>query len=324
MNVLYILGNGFDKAQGLKTSYPEFYEYLEKQNGSDILQKMKADIQSDKKLWSDMEKAFGEFTTKINTEREFQDLYYELSDHLQNHLKSEDDRFTPSGELKNKFMQDFSFYGKYLGDLDKIRYENFLNSFRGSHDINVMTFNYTNTLEKLLNIKQHSNRVEANLGNNKYLRNIIHVHGGLEDAIIIGVDNEEQIKDETFKSNDNIKDLLIKIQSNHAMKFTKHEICENFIKESHLIIIYGTSLGYTDLRWWNLIGIELKKRDNLAIIQHLYQPNAISPTRRQLLGGIERMHQNKLIEKMNIKQEEFSKRIANKLFFTVNSNIFKK
>ena len=28
MNVLYILGNGFDKAQGMKTSYPEFYEYL--------------------------------------------------------------------------------------------------------------------------------------------------------------------------------------------------------------------------------------------------------------------------------------------------------
>ena len=28
MNVLYILGNGFDKAQGMKTSYPEFYQYL--------------------------------------------------------------------------------------------------------------------------------------------------------------------------------------------------------------------------------------------------------------------------------------------------------
>jgi hypothetical protein len=28
MNVLYILGNGFDKAMGMKTSYPEFYQYL--------------------------------------------------------------------------------------------------------------------------------------------------------------------------------------------------------------------------------------------------------------------------------------------------------
>ena len=32
MNILYILGNGFDKAQGMATSYPEFYEYLKKEN----------------------------------------------------------------------------------------------------------------------------------------------------------------------------------------------------------------------------------------------------------------------------------------------------
>lgn len=28
MNILHIIGNGFDKAMGMKTSYPEFYEYL--------------------------------------------------------------------------------------------------------------------------------------------------------------------------------------------------------------------------------------------------------------------------------------------------------
>lgn len=26
MNILYIFGNGFDKAQGMATSYPEFYK----------------------------------------------------------------------------------------------------------------------------------------------------------------------------------------------------------------------------------------------------------------------------------------------------------
>ena len=44
MNVLYILGNGFDKAQGMKTSYPEFYEYLktiDPSKESSLLKKMK-------------------------------------------------------------------------------------------------------------------------------------------------------------------------------------------------------------------------------------------------------------------------------------------
>ena len=54
MNIVYFLGNGFDKAQGLKTSYPEFYEYLDKQEGSALLQNLKSDIRKDTKLWADM------------------------------------------------------------------------------------------------------------------------------------------------------------------------------------------------------------------------------------------------------------------------------
>ena len=69
MNVLYILGNGFDKAQGMKTSYPEFYQYLMENtdNGSPLLQQLKKDINADKLLWSDMEEAFGQFTSKVET-----------------------------------------------------------------------------------------------------------------------------------------------------------------------------------------------------------------------------------------------------------------
>ncbi|HJF80288.1 AbiH family protein [Phocaeicola barnesiae] len=323
MNIVYFLGNGFDKAQGLKTSYPEFYEYLDKQEGSALLQNLKSDIRKDTKLWADMEEAFGQFTSKIDTEEDFQNLYFELSDYLQEYLKSENEKFIPSVELKGKFYNDFLFFGKYLGELDRTRYNQFVNAFSSSIDINVITLNYTNTLEKLLSINTQVSNVNKNFNNNRILHNIIHVHGGLDDAIIIGVDNEKQIENEKFRMNDNVKDLLVKIQSNHAMKFLKHEYCENFIKNANLIILYGTSLGDTDLRWWNLIGNELNRRNNIAIIQHLYHPIEIKPTRRQLLAQIERNYQNTLMRKLGIKQEEFSERLTNRLFFTVNSNIFK-
>lgn len=324
MNIVYILGNGFDKAQGLKTSYPEFYDYLDKQEGSALLQDLKSNIKKDTKLWADMEEAFGKFTSKIHTEEDFQNLYFELSDCLQEYLKSEDEKFIPSEELKSKFYDDFLSYGRYLGELDRIRYNQFVNTRSGGADINVITLNYTNTLEKLLSINTQNSNVGKNFSNNRILHNIIHVHGGLDDAIIIGVDNEKQIANEKFRMNDNVKDLLIKIQSNHAMKLLKHEHCENFIKEANLIVLYGTSLGDTDLRWWNLIGNELKRRNNMAVIQHLYHHSAIKPTRRQLLAQIERNHQNELMRKLGITQEEFSQGITNRLFFTVNSNIFKK
>ena len=49
MNVLYILGNGFDKAQGMNTSYPEFYAYLQSISSpkdSRLLSILKQDIKS--------------------------------------------------------------------------------------------------------------------------------------------------------------------------------------------------------------------------------------------------------------------------------------
>lgn len=110
MNVLYILGNGFDKAQGMKTSYPEFYQYLMEKtdNGSPLLQQLKKDIKADKLLWSDMEEAFGQFTSKIETATDLENLYFELSDNLQDYLSAEESSFNPTDKLKSKFAGDFT------------------------------------------------------------------------------------------------------------------------------------------------------------------------------------------------------------------------
>ena len=323
--LLYILGNGFDKAQGMATSYPEFYRYLDLEERSALIEQLKKEIKSDKEQWSDMEEAFGKFSSKIDTEDNFTELYFDLTDLLQTYLKSEIEAFSPMEDLKNKFREDFLTTGKYLEEADKIRFNAFANSVNSnSKDFNVITFNYTNTLEKLLAIDTKDSRVEKSFGSNRILHNIIHVHGSLEEAIIVGVDNETQIANEILKKNDNIRDLFIKIESNRAMKNLRHDNCEGFIKNAHLIILFGVSLGNTDLRWWTLIGQELKRRNNLAIIQHIYRPNAVLPTRKQLLARIERQHQKELLQKMGIKQDEQSKGIVERFFFTVNANIFKK
>ena len=111
MNILYIFGNGFDKAQGMATSYPEFYKYLQEHvtSGSNLL-----------------------------------------------------DRF-------NRFIKKHNFSSK---------------------DISVITLNYTNTLEKILNLS--SGATTKGFDSSNTLRNLIHVHGILGQSIIIGVDNETQ------------------------------------------------------------------------------------------------------------------------------------
>ena len=167
MNILYILGNGFDKAQGMHTSYPEFYQYLmdNTNDGSPLLQQLKKDINADKELWSDMEEAFGQFTSKIKTEVDLENLYFELSECLQKYLKSEQSVFKPDKELIAKFYNDFIVTGKYLGATDTNRFTNFVKSLPGGKDISVMTLNYTNTLETLLNL---GNAPDKSFGNNNY------------------------------------------------------------------------------------------------------------------------------------------------------------
>ena len=183
-----------------------------------------------------------------------------------------------------------------------------------------MTLNYTDTLEKLLSL---GSATDKKIDGINYFRQVIHVHGRLNDSIIIGVDNEEQIANEHFRENEDITDILVKIKSNVAMKYTRHRTCESLISNAHLIILYGVSLGKTDAHWWKLIGEQFKKRNNLCVVQYLYRPNEILPTRKQLLGRIEREQQQCIMKTFGIKSEEWPEDAVGRLFFITNSNAFK-
>lgn len=320
MNVLYILGNGFDKAMGMKTSYPEFYQFLmeDTEYCSDLLQQLKGDINSDKRLWSDMEIAFGQFTSKIKTADDLENLYFELSDKLQYYLQGEENAFNPD-KYKNKFISDFISPSKYMGATDRLRYSSFHKMVGAACDISVMSLNYTDTLEKLLSLDKTTDK---RIDNNNYFRQVIHLHGRLGESIIIGVDNEEQIANEILRNNEDVKDFLIKVQSNNTMKQTRHRICEKLISNANLVILYGVSLGDTDARWWKLLGEQFKKRNTISIVRHLYMPDAITPTRQQLLGRIERKQTNLIMEKMGIKKEEWPDDTIDRLYFITNSGAF--
>lgn len=324
MNILYILGNGFDKAQGMATSYPEFYEYLTNniKNESTLLVKMKTEITENTILWSDMESGLGKFTSVTDNVEEFDNFYFELSEHLQNYLQKENEKFSPTNDLKTKFQTDFTTISKYLGALDKNRYNSFIRRYNfSSNDISVITLNYTDTLEKMLSL--NTGVTTKSFSNNTNLRNLIHVHGRLGESIIIGVNDEGQMDNEGFRNNDDIKDCMIKLQSNRIMKETRQMQCENLIANANLIVLMGVSLGETDLYWWELIGKNLVNRKNVAVMQHIYNPGAIFPTQMQKRGRLERKQQNLIMQKMGIKEENRTDELRERLFFTINAPIFK-
>ncbi len=318
MNVLYILGNGFDKAQGMHTSYPEFYQYLMKTECSPLLEQMKKDIKEDTKLWSDMEEALGVFTSKVKTEEDMDSLHDELSQHLQNYLQLEDDNYLLGNNTRYKFMMDIQNPEQYLAEVDRPLYNDFIiNSINPSVGINynVISLNYTYTFEKLMgdnnvfNEKRHS-----------ILQSICHVHGQLGDTIIIGVDNKNQIKNISFQNSDDIASFLIKVNANAAMKNVRHRKCEDLIQAANLVVLFGVSFGDTDMRWWKLLGNELNKRQDIGVISFLYCPGEIPETRKYRLTMVERRERQRLYSKMGITSNDMD----NRFFIAINSLMFKK
>ena len=87
------------------------------------------------------------------------------------------------------------------------------------------------------------------------------------------------------------EDFLIKEQTYNSFKTTNHINCEQRINNANVIILYGVSLGSTDQRWWKIIGENLVRRKNLALIHFIYAPNTITPTRKHKIAKLEREQQ---------------------------------
>lgn len=325
MNILYIIGNGFDKAQGMHTSYPEFYQYLMKTECSPLLEEMKKEIKEDTKLWSDMEEALGVFTSKVKTEEEMDSMHDELSQHLQNYLKKEDDDFAFNVEMRNKIRWDLMHPEGYLAEADREAYNKFIKPIKNESlrlDFHIITLNYTNTIERLLSVIGPNPDLVLDKDQGCFLQDICHVHGQLGDTIIIGVDNKEQILNSSFQSSDEIASFLIKADANAAMKNLRHRNCEQLIKKANLMVLFGVSYGETDIRWWKLIGDELKKRGNLGVISFLYCPGEIPETRKYRLTAVEKRERQRLYSKMGLKYP--TETIDNRFFISINSSMFSK
>ena len=320
MKILYIFGNGLDIAQGLATRYSDFYKYLESKEGSFLLDEMKDNISSTTELWSDMEVGLGVFTRVALENEDFVNFYYELSDHLQDYLKQEEGKFTPTKEMCDKFIKGLEnpITGMEGGDVTRFNGHIFRN-FNPAKDISIITLNYTHTIEKLTKHLEFDSKISSNI---EFVDNIIHLHGELDDTIVIGVDNEAQIANDDFKNNEAIKDILVKEQSNFVMKNGNADRCRRLIRDANIIVLYGVSLGETDARWWKYIGNVLVNTRNTLIIQHIFNPKyKILRTRRQQLGRMEREAMEILSSKLNIDKELLND-LRDRIFFIYNSTAF--
>ena len=320
MNILYIIGNGFDLAQGLKTRYADFYPYYQKcPSPNEAAKLMKKEINEHAGDWSDMELALGKFTKEVHSEEELTDMYFDLSDRLAEYLTQESK--TKVFLQNKKVLHDFYEPFRYLEPLDQRYYRTHFNTYYDREQrltqVNIITLNYTDTLERLIGDEEKSG---MSIGNGYYrIENICHRHGMLGDTILLGVNDEQQLSNESFKNSQSAKDFLVKPMAIDAMRSDNDVMCKEMIQSANIIGLFGVSLGETDANLWKDIVNHLSQSDTLLMYFH-HSKDIIPKNKKQLLGVKESQARDFLYQRMNLPEKLQSK---TKLLIGYNKDIFK-
>lgn len=320
MNILYFIGNGFDLNIGMKTKYSDFYNYYKKIDSKDeIIKQLKNEILNDYKNWADLELALGSYTTNLNSEYEFDILFEDILKNLAEYLESEEGQFDFNNFKKEKLYNYLCQPEDSLLKADSNDIKTFKNDWsKINWSIEIITFNYTKTLEKILNKTSSSLQIGIHHQNAIILKDIEHLHGFIDDRMIMGVNDTSQISNENFHENRNILEAFVKSNCNKAQKHTIDDVCKTKINSAHLICIFGSSIGDTDNCWWELIGERLKKGTRLILFT---RGDEINKRIGYKNARTERIMKNYFLNKTTLTAEEKLK-VENNIYIGVNTNMF--
>lgn len=266
MRLLLILGNGFDLNLGLPTSYRHFLKYYMDSSiydNSENVIKLKSLINKDYDKWSDLEVALGEASTQFDEPDKYIDAVENIGQALSDYLSEVDKRFEPRPDMVMKFFKDLENFEDYFDLKQQHSWNHYLESFHndiGKWKYDIMTFNYTSTLEKMIRMA-----VSDLGGNMSSIKNIVHIHMTLKEGLLMGVNDESQISNRYFQSSYPIKSTIVKPFINREFDDGIDAKCRKMINDADAILLFGVSLGKTDADWWHYIGNAMFKSRKVLI-----------------------------------------------------------
>ncbi len=247
MVITFMIGNGFDLACGLKSSYKDVYEgYVKTQSKSELIAKFKKDLDENWENWADFEMGMAEYAQNFDNEAELIECVTDFREYMEDHLKREEEKFHKT------FGNVYPVYGENINDYVESEILHYYKGCGKGLDVlgeramleaatwNFINFNYTDILETILNECFYGFHVE-------------NIHGTLaEDDVVMGADNLEQVKTKFPKGTD-VELFFIKPYINEENDPRRVETCKRYIQSSDCIIVFGLSMGDSDLSWKNEI-----------------------------------------------------------------------
>ena len=305
MNVTFLIGNGFDIACGLNTSYTDFVNYyLAVPNDNKNITFFKGIIAQELDTWADAEIAFGKYTEhyKIEEVSAFRECRDDFITELVLYLGRQENRIDM--ELLKlstaSFLNGLINFDYYLPNSSKdILIEYYNEKQIGKRDINILTFNYTNLFEEILNqlvdgegFIRYSKLLNGQECENHFGK-LLYVHGKRDNSpIIFGVDNEDQIINKELFNDPMFELSILKPKINDELDKKKAQQCMEIIRKSSVICIYGMSIGLTDTIWWRAIVDWLKRDRSHYLIYHAWSKNCVRDSASNYLESLQDCRRN--------------------------------
>lgn len=325
MNIVYLIGNGFDRNLDLNTDYQSFYNYyIAQESSSSAIANLKEAIGADYKNWADLEEALGKYFRNIGNENDVKSIHSDLLDHLQKYICKENNSFNPQSSHKNEFFTELFSPIKSLRRNQREKLTTGVLRTTQTRDLYIISFNYTETIEKLLNYKGEAQRAFSYGSNYSTLREIEHIHGFCnpdKGRMALGLDNPSQICNENLSKSKIVCHRFVKPTFNDINGEDHHLKCLQWINNADFICIFGMSIGISDQTWWNAIGKRLITSN--ATLLYFYYPgfelrNNNAPEFQEQVDSIK----DSLLPKLgidDISNEEVRKRI----YISCDKSMFK-
>ena len=334
MNITFLIGNGFDLNLGLKTLFSNFVEkYKDIPTNDKDIEKFKKHISKNEELWSNAEFEFGQYSGELKNGEAaiLSKCQKDFCEKLAKYLKTQEKRIDFQ-ENSKKVIDAFkkldyivnSFPLQERSVLDNV-YKTYINQNVIFRFIN---FNYTATFDECVKIVMdnadifNTHKYQGQFFKHRISEPVVHVHGTVEKEMVFAVNDETQIaKLDVFDCNygDIYKNFLIKKNANNLYGENTDANAWNLIKESHIIYIYGMSIGDTDKLWWERICQWLSERSERHLIVHNYKmpEKGVLPVDYQIA---EQDYKTFITTKSDLSIEQ-QKAIQNRIHVT-NYNIF--
>lgn len=326
MEITFFIGNGFDLANGLSTSYIDFYNYILKANKEKnilskeniFLKEIKDFMEKDDDIdvqegeskyidWSDFEQALGAYTANLkdtDAGSKYLDDLQDVRDAFIDYITKQEVQFKIDKESASAMFNNLSFhFYKGIRTHEENTIESyFKNHNSGFYNFNFVNFNYTNTLNKV--ISQTNKITDSNSG--RYIaKSPIHVHRTLNTGTLLGVNDVSQIAKPDIFEADDIRDIIKPEMQNYDDGTIVPKIDE-LIDKTNIFVIYGMSMGITDKTWWDKIASQLINHNKYLLInKHMTDSEKTTVkkhprTRRKFIESVE----NEFVNILNLEDKD--------------------